>query len=392
MSTTTLVKTETGPTPTPYQINVDQTVKASEVLLKHVRKQTKKTQELSKKKNLLAAAEVGDSDNETKDEIPIWLTLTTKQHIVDKARLLPSKIKVPYSLNKSKDLSICLITADPQRAVKNAVSEAGFPTHLSSRINKVIGFSKLKARYHSFESKRQLRDEYDIFLADDRIVTRLVGELGKTFYKGSSKRPIPISIMQKDKDEDGRRVKASPSRRAVSKGEKTASFASSAIIAAEIERAIDCVPVSLKPGTNVSVRIGLASFTPTQLAANMRTVSEAIVEKHVVKGWRNVRSIQVKSPTSTALPIWLADDMWVGEESILAEELVKAEPEAREGDRKRKRNPNTTNGPQSGERKRIKAKEMLEEDVAMAAKRKGMMAAQKAQAFKEGAEATAITA
>ena len=390
MSATTLVKTKTGPTPTPYQINVDQTLKASTALLNHVRKQTKKLQEISSKKNLLAPAEPSDSDGETPDDIPIWLTLTTKQHIVDKSRLLPSKIKVPHSLNKSENLSICLITADPQRAVKNAVTDPAFPPHLSSRINKIIGFSKLKARYHSFESKRQLRDEYDIFLADDRIITRLVGELGKTFYKGSSKRPIPISILQTEKDENGKRVKALPSKKSVPKGEKTASFASPAIIAAEIERAINCVPVTLKPGTNVSVRIGLASFTPAQLSENMKAVSEAIIEKHVVKGWRNVKAIQVKSPTSTALPIWLADDMWVSEESILEEELVKAEPEGRE--KKRKRNPNTTKGPQVGERKRPKAEEMVEEDLAMSAKRKASLAAQKAQAFREGTKAHAITA
>jgi len=287
-------------------------------------------------------------------------------------------------------LSICLITADPQRAVKNAVADPSFPAHLSSRIDKIIGYSKLKARYHSFESKRQLRDEYDIFLADERIATRLVGELGKTFYKGSSKRPIPVNLAQTNKDENGKRAKASLPKKSSSKDERVALVASPSVIAAEIERAIDCVPVSLKPGTNVSVRIGLASFTSSQLSDNMKAVAEAIIDKHVVKGWRNVKSIQVKSPTSTALPIWLADDMWVDEEKIVEEELVKAEPEKK--DRKRKRNPHTVKGPQVGERKKLKAQEMLGEEVVIAAKRKASLAAQKAQAFKEGAKVAAITA
>jgi ribosome biogenesis protein UTP30 len=390
MSTTTLVNTGAGPTPTPYQINVDQTLKASKALLNHVREQTKKLQELSSKKNLLASAKTSDSEDDDAEDTPIWLTLTTKQHIVDKQRLLPSKIKVPHSLNKSENLSICLITADPQRAVKNAVADPSFPPHLSSRIDKIIGFSKLKARYHSFEAKRQLRDEFDIFLADDRIVTRLVGELGKTFYKGSTKRPIPVNLAQTEKDENGKRVKATLPRKINPKDDKAALVASPTIVAAEIERAMDCVPVSLKPGTNVSVRIGLASFTPTQLSDNMKAAAEAIIEKHVVKGWRNVKSILVKSPTSTALPIWLADDMWVDEERIIKEELIKAETEKKE--RKRKRNPNTSKGPQVGERKKVKVEEMLEEELAMGTKRKASLAAQKAQAFKESAKDIAISA
>jgi ribosome biogenesis protein UTP30 len=390
MSTTTLVNTGAGLTQTPYQINVDQTLKASKALLNHVREQTKKLQELSSKKNLLASAKASDSEDDDAEDTPIWLTLTTKQHIVDKQRLLPSKIKVPHSLNKSENLSICLITADPQRAFKNAVADPSFPPHLSSRIDKIIGFSKLKARYHSFEAKRQLRDEFDIFLADDRIVTRLVGELGKTFYKGSTKRPIPVNLAQTEKDENGKRVKATLPRKTNPKDDKAALVASPTIVAAEIERAMNCVPVSLKPGTNVSVRIGLASFTPAQLSDNMKVAAEAIIKKHVVKGWRNVKSILVKSPTSTALPIWLAEDMWVDEERIIKEELIKAEVEKKE--RKRKRNPNSSKGPQVGERKKVKVEEMLEEELAMGTKRKASLAAQKAQAFKESAKDIAISA
>lgn len=390
MATTTLVKVESGPTPTPYQINADQTLKASKALLNHVREQTKKLQELSSKKNLLASADASGSEDDDAEDTPIWLTLTTKQHIVDKHRLLPSKIKVPHSLNKSDNLSICIITADPQRAVKNAVADPSFPPHLSARIDKIIGFSKLKARFHAFEAKRQLRDEFDIFLADERIAPRLVGELGKTFYKSSTKRPIPVVLAQTDKDENGKRIKAPLPRKTTPKDEKVALVASPKIIAEEIERAIDCVPVSLKPGANVSVRIGLASFTPAQLSENMKAVADAIIEKHVVKGWRNVKSIMVKSPTSTALPIWLADEMWVDEERIIQEGLIKAEPEKTE--KKRKRNQNTSKGPQIGERKKVKVDEVLEEELAMSAKRKANLAAQKAQAFKQAAKDAAISA
>mmetsp|Transcript_15100 Transcript_15100/g.61818 ORF Transcript_15100/g.61818 Transcript_15100/m.61818 type:complete len:90 (+) Transcript_15100:523-792(+) len=47
----------------------------------------------------------------------------------------------------------------------------------------VLGVSKLKARYKTFESKRQLCDSYDLFLADDRVLPLLPKLLGKQFFR-----------------------------------------------------------------------------------------------------------------------------------------------------------------------------------------------------------------
>ena len=47
-------------------------------------------------------------------------------------------------------------------------------------MKKVIGISKLKAKYESHEAKRNLCSEYDIFLADNRILPVLPKLLGKT--------------------------------------------------------------------------------------------------------------------------------------------------------------------------------------------------------------------
>jgi hypothetical protein len=47
-------------------------------------------------------------------------------------------------------------------------------------VAKVIGLSKLRTKYESFESKRELCKLYDLFLADDRILPslpKLIGEL-----------------------------------------------------------------------------------------------------------------------------------------------------------------------------------------------------------------------
>lgn len=315
-----------------------------------------------------------DDDGANDDDQPIWLNLATKQHIVDKNRLKPGKIAIPHTLNDDENLTICLITTDPQRAVKNAVADPSFPSSLSTKITRIIGITKLQARYKSFESRRQLLSDHDIFLADDRIVTRLPKLLGKVFYKGTAKRPIPISIAP-------RKTEVSNSTRSKSrKQDNQALAAEPKIVAAEIERALHSIPVSLRPGLNVSIRIGLASFTAHQLAENIEAVVPKLIEKHVVKGWRNVRSINIKSPTSFAVPIWLSKDLWTEVEGVI--EQNGSEVPAIEGaeveEKKRKRNPSTTKGPQAGQRKKTKVDDG-DNDT-----RKQRLASQKAKAFQDG--------
>lgn len=365
---------------TPYQLDPEQTLKASQALLKHLRTETARLHASSSTKNLLKS---DDSDSEDEsgdgDDVPIWLSLTTKQHIVDKNRLKPTKISVPHSLNTSSDLNICIIAADPQRALKNVIADDAFPSDLSTRITRIIGLTKLKARYKSFEQRRALRDEHDIFLADDRIVTRLPEALGKVFYKSTSKRPIPIRIAEQNRVE-GKRAKPEKKKKQ-SDEDKYAAVASPAVVANEITRAIDAVTINLKPGTNVAVRVGLASFTPEDLSENIGVVANDVIDKHVVKGWRNVRSIHIKSPTSTALPVWLASELWTDERDILVPE---SDAGAEDQNTKRKRNPASTSGPQAGQRKKAK---VLSGEAGSEHARKQRQAAEKAKAFSSAAEA-----
>lgn len=366
---------------TPYQLDPEQTLKASKALLEHLRKETARLQSSSTNKQLLKTEDSGSEDEEDDgDTSPIWLSLTTKQHIVDKNRLKPAKISVPHSLNQSADLSICIISADPQRALKNVVADDAFPADLSARITRIIGLTKLKARYKSFEQRRALRDEHDIFLADDRIITRLPEALGKVFYKNTTKRPIPIRIAEQTKV-DGKRAKAEKGKKK-SDEDKMAAVASPAIVSKEINRALSAVPIHLKPGTSVAVRVGLTSFTAEQLVENINVVAAEIIEKHVVKGWRNVKSIHIKSPTSASLPIWLASELWTDEADILDDKGLEVVPDSPGS--KRKRNPEPTTGPQAGQRKKSK---VLSEEASSENARKQRLATEKAKAFSSAAKA-----
>ena len=47
-----------------------------------------------------------------------------------------------------------------------------------AKVAKVIGLSKLKSKYESHEAKRNLCAQYDMFLADDRIIPLLPKLIG----------------------------------------------------------------------------------------------------------------------------------------------------------------------------------------------------------------------
>ncbi|CCF32969.1 hypothetical protein CH063_05247 [Colletotrichum higginsianum] len=297
-------------------IDPEQTLKASKALLAHIKKAAKEKSQESGKKNLLA-----DLDDEEANiaQQPIWLTLTTKRHIADTTRLKPGKIALPHPLNSDEESTICLITADPQRAYKNIVASDEFPAALRKRITRVVDLGKLKSKFKQYEAQRKLFSEHDIFLADDRIVSRLPKALGKTFYKTTAKRPIPVVISAKaPRGDDGKRAKPQP------KTPGTVNAGTPQEIANEIEKAIGAALVSLSPSTNTAIRIGYAGFSADQIADNVNAVVKALVEKWVPQKWQNVKSIYIKGQETAALPVWLTDELWLEQKDIVADDSEQA--------------------------------------------------------------------
>ncbi|KAF5017815.1 hypothetical protein F66182_10229 [Fusarium sp. NRRL 66182] len=287
-------------------IDPDQTLKASKALLAHIKKASKQKADESGKRNLL-----DDADDPA--ETPIWLNVTTKRHIADNNRLKPGKISLPHSLNNNEPATICIITAEPQRAYKDIVASEEFPAELGKRIARVIDYGKLKAKYSQYEAQRKLFAEADIFLGDDRIINRLPKVLGNTFYKTTQKRPIPVDLQAKAPKVDGKRQKRV-------KTEGTVNAGTPAQIAKEVQKAIDSALVNLSPTTNTSIRIGYSGWAPEQIADNVDAVVTGLVEKWVPQKWRNMKSVYIKGPETTALPIWLADELWVDEKDVIADD------------------------------------------------------------------------
>lgn len=289
-----------------------QTLKASKALLAHIKKAASSIDTTSAKRSLFQ----GDDDDH--EDTPIWLTLTTKRHITDKARLKPGKIALPHSLNANEHSTICAITADPQRAYKNIIGSDEFPADLRKRITRVIDLGKLKAKYSQYEAQRKLFSEHDIFLADDRIVNRLPKILGKTFYKSTVKRPIPVVFSAKRSKVNGKRT----GRDKTKQDEVNAGTAAS--IAKEIQKGLSSALVSLSPATNTAIRIGFADWTAEQIADNVDAVVTKLVGSWVPDQWRNVRSIYIKGPMTAALPIWLTDELWKDEQDVIADADAQA--------------------------------------------------------------------
>ncbi|QSZ33128.1 hypothetical protein DSL72_002714 [Monilinia vaccinii-corymbosi] len=328
MAPTTPVLTTKVESGSPYQLDHDQVLKASTALLKHISKTEAEKAKKASAHNLLA-----ENDDADAESTPIWLTLSTKKHISDKSKLKPVKIAVPHSLNTSTTTTICLIVADPQRTYKDIVASPVFPAELSKRITKVVGVDKLKKKYKQYEAQRKLLAEHDIFLADDRVITLLSKLLGKTFYKSTTKRPIPISIQAEAPRLDGKRI-------ARAKGEGAPRAAEPKKIAAEIEKAISSALVTLTSSTNTSIRIGYASWDAAKLAANLEVVANTVIEKYVPKKWRGVRGIHIKGPETMSLPIWLADELWVEAEDVLDESVLKEIEEKAAAEKKNKKRKN----------------------------------------------------
>lgn len=224
---------------------------------------------------------------------------------------------LPHPLRNPQATTICLIVKDPQRTYKDLI--AATPS-LSAVIKRVIGVSKLRAKFKSFESRRLLADSYDLFLADDRVICMLPATLGKTFYSRSTKVPIPLSV--------------SPEER----------------LQSEVDNCLKATYFRLNAAASSSLRVGLSTFTPEMVRENISAVVERVVEggKGVGKvgvpgGWKGLRGLHLKSPDSAALPLWLAEQLCEGSdvlrdgerEELTAKEAVK-KVEVKEKRKKRK--------------------------------------------------------
>ncbi|KTW30615.1 hypothetical protein T552_00331 [Pneumocystis carinii B80] len=245
--------------------------KACKALLKHVQLIEKK-REKERKQDILSL-----DKQDLRSSIPIWVILSTKTFITDTKKLKPSKIVLKHPII-NQDSECCMIVKDPQRIYKDLVISA----KLNKRVTKVIGISKLRKKYRSYQQRRELRDSYDFFVADSRVISLLPKLLGKAFYE-KKRQPIPIDLVTKSTPEH---------------------------LFKEIEKAYSSTYLHLSPGTCTSIKCGAICQTPEQIVENIQIITNTLAEKFVKNGWKGIRGFHIKTSESIALPIWLCENVF----------------------------------------------------------------------------------
>lgn len=176
----------------------------------------------------------------------------------------PIPLKLPHPYQSLETAEICLITKDPQREYKDRLADVGLRA-------KVIGISKLKKKHKEYEAKRQLMGDYDIFLADARVLPMLPPLLGKGFFQ-KRKLPAPMDLTKKD-------------------------------LRGEIERIVCGTLFRHTKGTSNSIQVGTTAQSQLQLVDNIvASVEQAI--KRVPGKWNNVQSLSLRTTNSIALPFY----------------------------------------------------------------------------------------
>jgi len=286
-------------------VTAAQVSKATHALLKFLETQTDLA--TPKKPNLLGdeAEEGGSHGIYNSDQV--WLVVTTMKNLVNKKDLKPKTVKIPYPLLHPETTSALLLVKDPQRAYKDILLPS------SPTVRKVLGLSKLRAKFNTYETLRQLRDTHDLILTDERIMPSLRTALGSSFLRTTTKIPIPIRIAKKN---------GKP--------------ASQEAIEKEVKKAVEAAHIHLAHTNSTNVRIGLVKHSAEQLMENvLAVIAYMITERKCIKaGWKGVRGVYIKSSQSAALPLYLAPRIYDGEKDVTTAEQREEEKKVSEEKKK----------------------------------------------------------
>jgi len=83
---------------------------------------------------------------------------------------------------------VCVIVKDPESNFKQEIADLKIPC-----IAEVIGVDRLKREYKRFKDRREILNEFDLFLSDLRVYKMLPDCLGKEFYIKKAF-PYPVKL------------------------------------------------------------------------------------------------------------------------------------------------------------------------------------------------------
>lgn len=222
-------------------------------------------------KKYLGAQDAACMLSEDEDEF-LYILVSLKSSHPTHRKDKPICVPLPHPLYTDEGVEVCLFVKDDKSGAGHKAAKKKLDKLADKAgISKVVGTSKLRTKYESFEAKRNLCRQFDIFLADERILPSLPKLIGKSFFK-KKKQPIPIDLTVAD-------------------------------WRSQIDRAKECTTMFLSGGSCLSIKVGRSSQEAKEVLANVEAVLAVVADK-VPKKWDNVQAVYLKSSDSVALPVY----------------------------------------------------------------------------------------
>ncbi|CDK28437.1 unnamed protein product [Kuraishia capsulata CBS 1993] len=230
-------------------------------------------------------SEKSKQDSEKKSQLfeddgeALFLQVTNLKFFADKVSLKPKSITVPHPLHNLEDFKVCLFVKDD--LIDSETLEQIEAANIS-HLDKIISAKELKGEYKSYDARRKLVSEYDVFLSDDSLVTVLPKLLGKIFYSNARTTPIPIRLRT------GKKLSITTLKNQVEK----------------VGTQIVYVPPM---GVNVVIKVGDLSSGLPKLFENVKAIAEHFQNQQI-------RSLSLKVQSSPSLPIYYAKKLYTEED------------------------------------------------------------------------------
>ncbi|RHY63820.1 hypothetical protein DYB34_005334 [Aphanomyces astaci] len=177
-------------------------------------------------------------------------------------------IKLPHNIRGDGEACLFVKDSDKDRI------KAHLKDDPVAGLTKVMTIKKLKKNYSQFKDKRELKAAYGVFLVDDRVLPYVKSLVGKTFFD-AKKQPTTVNVT----------------------GKKN--------ISTHIRRVLGGTEMFLSPGPCFNVKIAHDGMDTADIVDNIIQGTKNILA-HVPKGWKNTKSINIKTSDSVALPIYNA--------------------------------------------------------------------------------------
>lgn len=132
-------------------------------------------------------------------------------------------------------------------------------------------------QFKPFEARRELMNNHDLFLADERIIPTLPKLLGRKWVDEKKRQPIPVRLTKDD-------------------------------LPSELERAIQGTSLVLNRGTCLTVKVATyEQHEAKEWADNVIALIPHLAARLPRGGWDNVQALHLKSSSSLSLPLWSCD-------------------------------------------------------------------------------------